>query len=103
PSTTGLHGLVTQLEALRAHGVPGSRVLVVVNRAPRGARARAELTRSIAQLAGEAHRADPHVGPVYVPERRAVDHLHRDLARFPSSLAAPVAHAVTAVLEREGS
>jgi len=64
---------------------------------------RAELTRSIAQLAGEAHRSDPHVGPVYVPERRGVDHLHRDLARFPSSLAAPVAHAVTAVLEREGS
>jgi MinD-like ATPase involved in chromosome partitioning or flagellar assembly len=103
PSTTGLHGLVTQLDALRAHGVPGSRVLVVVNRAPRGARARAELTRSIAQLAGEAHRADPHVGPVYVPERRGVDHLHRDLARFPTPLAAPVAHAVSAVLDREGS
>lgn len=101
-TTTGLHGLVSQLDALRAHGVPGSRLLVVVNRAPRGARARAEITRSITQLAGGAERPDPHVGPVYLPERRNVDHLHRDLVRFPGPLAGPLAHATTAVLEREG-
>jgi MinD-like ATPase involved in chromosome partitioning or flagellar assembly len=100
-TTTGLHGLVTQLDALRTHGVPGTRLLVVVNRAPRGGRARAELTRSIAQLAGGPDRPDPHVGPVFVPERRAVDHLHRDLARFPGPFTSPLAHAVTAVLERE--
>jgi hypothetical protein len=38
---------------------------------------------------------------VFVPERRAVDHLHRDLARFPGPFTSPLAHAVTAVLERE--
>lgn len=101
-TTTGLHGLINQLDALRTHGVPGSRLLVAVNRAPRGARARSEITRCIAQLTGAADRPDPHVGPIFLPERRHLDHLHRDLVRFPGSITGPLAHSVTAVLEREG-
>lgn len=102
PTTTGLHGLVVQIDELRGHGVPGDRILVVVNRAPRGARARAELTRAIADLTGAPDLADPHAGPVFVPDRRSLDNVHRDLARFPAAVASPPKVGVTAVLDRVG-
>ena len=102
PTTTGIHGLVVQLDSLRRHGVPGERMLVVLNRGPRNARTRAELTRCIAQLTSSTERSDPHVGPVFIPERRGVDALHRDLARFPSAISEPVHHGVTAILQRCG-
>jgi MinD-like ATPase involved in chromosome partitioning or flagellar assembly len=102
PTTTGLHGLAVQIDELRSHGVPGGRILVVLNRAPRGARARAELTRAVAELTGAGEVDDPHAGPVFVPERRSVDHVHRDLVRFPSSIATPPKVGVTAVLDRHG-
>ncbi len=102
PTTTGLSGLVHQLDALRSHGVPGSRLLAVINRAPRSARARAEITRAVAQLTGAASHPDPHVGPVFISERRHLDSLHRDLGRFPAALTTPLAQAVNAVLDRAG-
>ncbi len=102
PTVPGIHGLVCQLDALRNHGVPGNRLLVVVNRAPRGARYRSELTSSIAVLTGSAERSDPHVGPVFLTDRRSMENTHRDLARFPAAFTGPLAHGVTEVLEREG-
>ncbi|CAN5733960.1 hypothetical protein BH10ACT1_BH10ACT1_00540 [soil metagenome] len=100
PTAPGIHGLVNQLEDLRAHGISGDRLLVVVNRAPRQARARAELTRVIATLTGATERPDPHLGPAFVAERRGVDQLHRDLARFPKGLADPGGGAVRELLDR---
>lgn len=100
PSTSGIHGLVGLLEDLRAHGLPGDRILAVVNRAPRTARSRSELTRVIANLTGAADRPDPHVGPVYVIGRRNVDALHRDLSRFPGPLVDPPSVAVRELLDR---
>ncbi|QXC62396.1 hypothetical protein KSP35_06240 [Aquihabitans sp. G128] len=100
PTATGVHALVSQLHDLRAHGVPGGRVLVVVNRAPRTARARAELTRVVAALGGGADRGEPAAGPVYVVERRGVDQLHRDVARFPAALTGPPTRAVRDLLDR---
>ena len=102
PTVTGIHGLVGLLDDLRRFGVPGDRVLVVIDRAPRNARARAELTRVVASLTGAADRPDPHVGPVYVPERRGLDGIHRDLARFPDPVADPPGRAVLALLDRRG-
>lgn len=102
PTTTGIHGLVVQIDELRSHGVPGDRILVVVNRAPRSARSRAELTRVVADLTGAAEKAEPHAGPVFVPERRGLDHVHRDVARFPAAIGAPVKAGVDAVLDRLG-
>ncbi|HEX2575589.1 MAG TPA: hypothetical protein VHK88_04520, partial [Aquihabitans sp.] len=101
PTTTGIHGAVTLLDDLRRHGVAGSRTLVVVNRAPRAARARAELTGALAELTRVGRGdADAHVGPVYIVERRHVDRLHRDLSRFPSTLVRPTADAVRLLLDR---
>lgn len=103
PTITGLHGLVTLLDDLRRFGVPGERTVVVLNRAPRKIRARAELTRVVAALTGADERPDPHVGPVYVTDRRAIDAVHRDLGRFPPAVADPPGGAVLAVLDRLGS
>lgn len=102
PSTTGLHGLVALLEDLRSHGVPGERTLVVINRGPRSPRARAELTRVLANLSGASDRPDPYVGPVYVTDRRGVDEIHRDLGRFPSAMVDPPTQASLHLLDELG-
>lgn len=99
-TTTGLHGLVHQLEALGGHGVPGRRTLVVVNRAPRAPRARSDITRIVATLTGAAEATEPYVGPVFVPARRGVDRIHQDVARLPANLAEPVGRAVQDLLDR---
>lgn len=100
PTLTGLHGLVRLLDDLRGFGIEGARTLVVCNRAPRSAQARADITRAVADLTGAGDRPDPHLGPVYVADRRGVDTLHRDLARFPGALADPPGRAAVDVLDR---
>jgi MinD-like ATPase involved in chromosome partitioning or flagellar assembly len=103
PTITGLHGLVSLLDDLRRFGVPGERTVVVLNRAPRNVRTRAELTRVVAALTGAEGRPDAHVGPVYVADRRGLDAVHRDLGRFPAAVADPPGAAVLAVLDRLGT
>lgn len=100
PTTSGLHSLVGDLEQLRSHGHPGGRTLVVLNRAPRGGRARAELTRVVASLTGARQLSEPHLGPVFVPERRNVDLLHHDLHPFPAAIVDPLRRAVADLLDR---
>jgi hypothetical protein len=102
PTLTGLHGLVDALHTLHEFGVPGERTLVVVNRGPRSARARSQLTRTIADLAATGDRTAPYAGPVFVAERRNLDLLHRDLARFPAAVTDPPGRAVEAMLLRSG-
>lgn len=98
PGLKGLHGLVRTVNRLREHGVPPERVLAVVNRSPRAARARAELTRAFADLSGSRAGADPVVGPVHLPDRRGLDDLLRDGARLPQALTAPLAGALAPML-----
>ncbi|MBX3285676.1 MAG: hypothetical protein KF703_10060, partial [Actinobacteria bacterium] len=99
PTLTGLHGLVDTMHGLGDHGVDGSRVLVVLNRAPRSPRARAELTRTLADLAHRDGRP-PHAGTVFVVERRGLDLIHHDQARIPTTLADTVGRAVEQLLRR---
>jgi len=94
PTTTGLHGMVGVLSDLRAHAVTSDRVVAVLNRAPRAGRPRAELTRALANLTRAAEQGDHHIGPVFVPERRGVDLVHRDLHRFPSAVVDPITRLV---------
>ena len=100
PTLTGLHGLVHDLLSLQAFGVPGARVLVAVNRAPRSPRARAELTRTIADLVGPGDCSPAYAGVVFVGDRRQLDLVHHDQARFPASVADPVGRAVDVLLQR---
>jgi hypothetical protein len=71
----------------------------VINRAPRSPRARAALAGSIASLSGDAA---PATSPLYVPERRGLELVHRVGAHLPDALADPLAAAVLA-RDRAGS
>ena len=88
PGLKGLHALVRVVDDLRDHGVDPRRILAVVNRVGRNQRAKAELRRTFAALTGDAR---PWAGgPVFLPERRGLDDLHRDGARLPGSLTGPL-------------
>lgn len=100
PTTTGIHGMVGSIRALREHGVDADRILAVVNRAPRRARSRAEVAAAVAELVGLDHGELAHLGPAFVGHLRHVDRLHHDVVRFPGPLAHPLGRAVRAALDR---
>lgn len=96
----GVHGLVRTVGRLRDHGVSPARMLMVVNRAPKSPKARAEITRSVADLvAGGVGEVGP-VGPVHVPDRRGLDEILRDGGRLPQAVTEPVSRAVVDLLTR---
>jgi hypothetical protein len=97
PTVSGIGDLVHALAALDRLGVPATRTLTVLNRAPRHPRRRAELAAAVAELA----RADPpHLGPAFLPDRRGLDAIHRRVDRLPGALTRPLASVVQASLER---
>lgn len=96
PGTKGLHSLVRVLDGVVDHGVEAARILTVVNRAPRSARQRAELTKVIAELAAGRDRLP---SPVFVPDRRRLDDVIRDGQRLPAALCQPVGGAVSGLLD----
>ena len=87
-------------ELLAPEGVPGERIVPVVNRAPRNPRLRAEAGMTFARL---LTATNPGVmlasSPLYLPERRRVAELLRDNAGPPTQLVRPLAGAVRALLE----
>ncbi|HYX43946.1 MAG TPA: hypothetical protein VE760_02810, partial [Acidimicrobiales bacterium] len=86
------------LDELRSFGVPSSRIVPVVNRAPKSPAARAELTTTVAALA--APGGDPLPSPVFLPERRIDDTL-RDGMRMPGALTEPLAGAFSALVDAD--
>lgn len=99
----GVAGLASQLRTvadLVELGVDGGRLLPVVNRAPRTPRQRAEiggaLTRMLAAVAPGTVLAG---SPVFVPERRRMVELARDLAPPPVAVVKPLVGAVRGLLE----
>ncbi|HET9442112.1 MAG TPA: hypothetical protein VFO65_02245 [Acidimicrobiales bacterium] len=102
PGMKGIHALVRVVGDLLDHGVPAGRVVPVVNRAPKGARQRAEITVAVAQLLRGRGSGDGLATPVFLPERR-VDEALRDMVRLPSALTAPLIGAFEAVTRRVGA
>jgi hypothetical protein len=98
PGMKGLHALTRVLGDLLSYGVPGERLLPVVNRAPRGAHTRAQLTSALAALLPAWAGSDMPT-PIFLPERH-VDELLRDGARLPDALVAPLTGAVRALTAR---
>jgi len=98
PGMKGLHAMSRVLADLLGYGVPGLRLLPVVNRAPRGAHTRAQLTSALAALL-PAWAGSEMATPIFLPERH-VDELLRDGARLPDSLVAPLVGAYRAVAIR---
>jgi hypothetical protein len=97
PGMQGLHAHLRTVRDALAHGTPGDRLLPVVNRAPKGPRARAELTTAFGSLLDEGSGVP---SPVHVGARKHVDDVQRDGVRFPDSWFAPVVSAVQSVLDR---
>lgn len=104
PSTKGAFTLVRTITGLLSFGVPAARILPAFVGSPRRARARAELTASVASLAA-ANATVPVAqlpSAIHLPAR-AVDHALRDGVALPAPLPATITRAVTAVLDRAGA
>ena len=103
PGLAGVHRLGGTVHDLVRWGVDPSRVLPVVNLAPRNPRDRAELAAALAVASGLGGTDGRSVGappsPLFVRHRRTVEAAHRDAAALPGSLAGPLAAAVAAVVE----
>jgi hypothetical protein len=102
PSLSGIRRLVLQLDELHRFGVTGDRLLTVVSRAPRRARARAEIADAIATLttACDTDLAAGLAAPVFVAERRGIDELQRTSRPLPHALVNPITDVVEALLDR---
>lgn len=98
PGAKGVHALAETVAEILGHGVPPTRVIPVVNRAPRQGRQRAEMTQALAGLLPPwAVSAMPTA--VFVPERR-VDEAMRDGVRLPEGVVRPIVGAYRAVEAR---
>jgi hypothetical protein len=93
-------GLVRTLANLVEHGVAAPRLVPVVNRAPRGPKGRAEVARALAELTAPVAGTRALASPVFLPDRRHLDLVLRDVAPLSASLVGPVTGAVAAVLAR---
>ena len=99
PTLAGLRRLATTTDDLLRFGVGPDRLQPVLTRAPRRARARAELTAAVAELtSGLGRGAEELASPAFLPERGNLEHLHRVGSPLPRSLVDPVARAVIARL-----
>jgi Mrp family chromosome partitioning ATPase len=99
PELKGVHALVRVLEDLVSFGTDVARIVPVINRAPRSARARAGLASVVAELTAP-FSGGRLMNPVHLPERGNVEVDLRDGARLPSALGAPLAGAFKALLDR---
>jgi hypothetical protein len=100
PGVKGVHALVRVLAGILELGVDPARVLPVVNRAPKAPRARAEVTRALADLLAGVRGGERLPSPLHVPERRRLEDAVRDGDRLPTTWARPLGAAVAARLER---
>jgi MinD-like ATPase involved in chromosome partitioning or flagellar assembly len=94
PGPTGVHRTLGVRHGLLDHGVEPDRIVTVVNRAPRAARARAEITRALADLSS----GEPTASPIFLPDRHKLDDLVADGHRLPSTLSTPLTDVVTVFL-----
>ena len=99
PALKGVHSLVRVLDDLIAFGTDPARIVPVINRAPRSARARAGLAAVLADLCGP-FAGGRLMNPIHLPERSNVEADLHDGARLPSALGAPLAGAFKALLDR---
>ena len=99
----GIHHVIRTVLSLSEIGVPADRIVPVINHAPRNPRAKAEITAAVAELLGaRMSAADSVVPPVFVPYRKTLEAHLGTGEPLPSSMTAPLASTVGALLERTG-
>jgi hypothetical protein len=87
--------------ALLEHGVTGSQILPVVNRAPRSQRNRAEITAAVNTLTQPyTVNHSPLPTPIFIGERRRFEDIVHAAARLPDTLVSPITSAVRVMLDR---
>ncbi|MGY9074244.1 MAG: hypothetical protein ACKVHU_14990 [Acidimicrobiales bacterium] len=96
-SLVGMHALIRLIDDLVHLGVAISRIQPVINRGPRTARAKADLTFALSELTNDEVATDLR-SPIFVPERKRLDDLHRNVSRLPSNITNPLLGAVKAAL-----
>ncbi|MEO5839186.1 MAG: hypothetical protein ABIQ73_29755 [Acidimicrobiales bacterium] len=94
-SIRGLRALARTTHELRDLGVDATRMITVVNRAPRNPRLRADISRTIAELADEPSLANP----IFLSERKRIDQCLRDSTPLPDVACTSIARAVTHTLD----
>ena len=95
----GVHHLVRTILNLSSLGIPGSRILPVINLAPRQPRARAGITSAVADLLrSRIADADDVPNPIFLPPRRHLEAALRDGDPIPTALSNPIANAAVALL-----
>ncbi|MEO8695144.1 MAG: hypothetical protein ABI658_16570 [Acidimicrobiales bacterium] len=94
-SIKGIRALARTTHELRALGVEPRRMITVVNRAPRNPRLRADISRTIAELADEPTLANP----IFLSERKRIDQCLRDSTPLPDAVCASIARAVAHTLD----
>lgn len=96
PGLKGTSSLAHLIVAAAEAGVDGSRILPVVNRAPRNPRSRAEIAAALSELTSGAGAL---ASPVWVPERK-IESALRDGTRLPGAVVGDVVAAARALLDR---
>ena len=97
--TKGVHSLLRVVRDCLAAGVGGERLVIVVNRAPKRGPVRAETSRTINELLVASHPGETVLSPIFVPERRNLDQILRDVAPLPGAVVDPVTAAVRSRLD----
>lgn len=101
PGLAGAHAQLGVVGDLLDLGVEASRLVPVLNRAPRNPRQRAEWSAALARLL-DATRPGVVLActSVFVPERRGIDPVLRDGVALPAPVVRPVTDAARALLAR---
>jgi len=98
PDVLGVHRLVRTLATLLAAGTEASRLMPLVNRAPRSPRGRAEVSRAVALLLGELVPGATTMTPLMVPTRKDLAAAQHEGSPLPRGFCAPIGTAVGSVL-----
>ena len=100
PGAWGIHHLLRTVLSLTEIDVDPSRIVPVVNRAPRNPRARSEVTAAVAELlAARLAGAEQVKPPIFVPHRKTLDATVNTGEPLPGQITAPLASTVHGLLK----
>ena len=100
PGAWGIRHQVRTILALSEIGVPCSRILPVINHAPRQQRAKSGITSAIADLTRtRIADAEDLVGPIFVPTRKGLEATLRDGDALPGAISDKLASSLDALID----